>query len=160
VSLDGDEKAESQLRDRVARVEQRVSILTAVLRLVLALLRISGFRLDLNRVPDAEGKRRPLGAIERARKVMRLTAALRVLGLSVTRYHDRVGRQEGCSLDDHSSCLRSKPQRLTHQEVGTIGDMVQTEAVPVYVDSGARVARSARRQSLRSSRHLGEADSR
>lgn len=127
VTLDGDLEAEAQLRDLVAKLERRVLMLTAVLRLVLALLRISGFRLDLLRVPDAEEKRRLLGAVERARKTMPLAAALRVLGLSAARYHDWVGSQASCLLDDRSSCPRSKPQSLTHQEVETIGDMVQSK---------------------------------
>jgi hypothetical protein len=45
-------------------------MLTAVLRLVLALVRVSGFTLELSRVADAAAKRRLLGAIELARRVM------------------------------------------------------------------------------------------
>jgi putative transposase len=125
VVLDEDGQADALLRERVVKLERRVSILTAVLRLVLVLLRLSGFRLGLNLVPDAEEKRRVLGAIERARMVMPLASALRILGLSAARYHDWVGRQR-CSLDDHSSCPRSRPQSLTHQEVRAIGDIVQS----------------------------------
>jgi hypothetical protein len=66
VSLDSDDGGLA-LRDRVAKLEQRVAMLTAILRLVLALLRVSGFKLELARVPDAAGKQRLLGAIERAR---------------------------------------------------------------------------------------------
>ena len=93
VVLDDDGETDALLRERVVRLECRVSMLTAVLRLVLVLLRISGFRLGLNRVPVAEEKRCILAAIERARKVMPLASALRVLGLSANRYHDWVGRQ-------------------------------------------------------------------
>ena len=82
VSLDPDGRREPALRDRVAKLERRVAMLTAVLRLVLALLRISGFKLELSRVPDASGKRRLLGAIERARRCMPLSAALRVLRMT------------------------------------------------------------------------------
>ena len=127
VALEHGTDAESQLLRRITKLERRVSMLTAVLRLVLALLRLSGFELGHHRVPDAEGKRRLLGAIERARKSIPLASALRVLGLSAGRYHDLVGRQDGCSLDDRSCCPRSKPRSLTHQEVGTIGDMVQSK---------------------------------
>jgi putative transposase len=127
VALNEDLDAESRLRDRVARLEHRVSMLIAVLRLVLAPLRVSGFKLDLVRIPDANGKRRLLSAAERARKIMPLAAALRVLGLSPARYHEWVGRQGNCSLEDQSSCPRFKPQLLTFEEVGTIGDMVQSK---------------------------------
>ena len=127
MSLDELGQTEAHFRERIAKLERRVSILTAVLRLVLVKLRLSRFTLGLDRVPDAEGKRRILGAIERARQSMPLHSALRVLGLSAGRYHDWVGRQEECSLDDRTSCPRSKPQVLTCQEVGTIGDMVQSK---------------------------------
>jgi hypothetical protein len=49
---------EPALRKRIAKLEGRVAMLTAVLRLVLALLRVSGFSLERSRVPDAAGKRR------------------------------------------------------------------------------------------------------
>jgi hypothetical protein len=67
VSLDEGLDAESKLWDRLARLERRVPMLTAVLRLVLALLHISRFRLAHIRIPDADGKRRLLSAVERAR---------------------------------------------------------------------------------------------
>jgi hypothetical protein len=94
VSLEHDNEGERAMRDRVATLERRVAMLTAVLRLVLALLRVSGFRLELSRVPDAAGKRRLLGAIEGARRSMPLSAALRVVRLSSARYHAWV-RGEG-----------------------------------------------------------------
>src|SRR5512133_1462543 len=110
--------------NQVAKLERRISMLTAVLRLALALLRVSDFKLQLSRIVSADAKRRLLGAVERAREVMPLEAALRVLGLSAARYHDWIGRQRSCTLDDHSSCPRSKPQRLTFEEVEAIGELV------------------------------------
>jgi hypothetical protein len=55
VSLDPDDDGKPDLRKRVAKLERRIAMLTAVLRLVLALLRVSGFKLELSRVPDAAG---------------------------------------------------------------------------------------------------------
>jgi len=127
VSLDeGDAGGEAVLRDRVAELEQRAAMLTAVLRLVLALLRVSGFTLEFARVPDAADKRRLLRAIERARRSMPLSAALRVLRLSAARYHAWARADEVCTLDDRPSCPRSVPQRLTYGEVEMIGSMVQS----------------------------------
>lgn len=71
VQEDGDDPA---LRDRIAKLEGRVAMLTAVLRLVLAPLRVSGVTLELSLVPDAAGKRRLLGAVERARRAMPVVA--------------------------------------------------------------------------------------
>ncbi|MBN1611873.1 MAG: DDE-type integrase/transposase/recombinase [Polyangiaceae bacterium] len=126
MTVDAPLESEAQLRHRIVKLERRVAILAAVLGLVLALLRVSGFKLEMGRVPDAQNKRLLLGAVERARKTMPLARALRVIGLSASRYHDWVGIRTGCSLTDRSSCPRSKPQRLTHAEVETIGDMVQS----------------------------------
>src|SRR5664279_3766576 len=52
VALEPEIDSEKQLLDRTARLEHRVSMLTAVLRFVLALLHLSGFKLDHDRVPD------------------------------------------------------------------------------------------------------------
>ncbi len=41
---------EPSLRKRVTKLERRIAMLTAVLRLVLALLRISGFKLPPGQV--------------------------------------------------------------------------------------------------------------
>ena len=49
VALDGDTEAEAQLRDRTARLEHRVSMLTAVLRFVLALRHLLGYELAQKR---------------------------------------------------------------------------------------------------------------
>jgi hypothetical protein len=88
------------LRVRVAQLERRVAMLTAVLRLVLALLRVCGFELERARVSGAADKRRLLSAIERARRTMPLSAALRVLRLSAARYHAWVRTDGACTLDD------------------------------------------------------------
>src|ERR1019366_2860731 len=126
VSLVQADGAEPALRERIAKREGRVAILTAILRLVLALLRVTGFSLERSRVPDAAGKRRLLSAVERARRAMPLSAALRVLRLSSARYHVWVRAEEVCTLDDRHSCPRSMPQRLTFGEVEVIGGMVQS----------------------------------
>jgi hypothetical protein len=76
VALDGGVEAEATLRSRIVELEHRVSMLTAVLRLVLAIVRVSGFRLELARLPDAPGKRIVLGAVERARKTMPIASGL------------------------------------------------------------------------------------
>ncbi len=126
VALDDEHEVEAELRKRIVSLESRTSILTAVLGLVLGLLRVSGFKLKLCRVPDATAKRIILNAVERARRSMPLSAALRVLRLSSARYHAWVRAEEICTLDDRPSCPRSVPQRLAYDEVKAIGDMVQS----------------------------------
>ena len=85
VSLDAEHEVEAALRTRVLELEHRTAMLIGVLRLVLALLRVSGFTLEHGRVADERGKRLLLEAVERARKILPLSAALRVLHLSAAR---------------------------------------------------------------------------
>jgi transposase InsO family protein len=53
-----------------------------------------------------------------------LQAVLRVLRLSPSRFHAWGRRQRACVLDDHSSCPRISPSRLTPSEVRAIKDLV------------------------------------
>ena len=107
-------------------LDQRVQVLTAVVRLLLALIKISGFQLDRSRLPDAATKRVILTAVAGARRALSLRAALRVLKLSQARYHAWAASEQSCALDDRPSCPRSVPQRLTFFEVSTIGELVRS----------------------------------
>jgi transposase InsO family protein len=124
VSLHPDNGSEDVLRDRITSLESRVRILSTLLRLTMVLVRISGCRLDRHRLPDASAKPTLLHAVERARRSMPLSAVLRVLHLSPSRYHAWVRAEQGCDLEDQPSCPRSTPHRLTPEEVGTMKEMV------------------------------------
>ena len=114
---------EQQLRARVLKLERRVQLLLGITRLLLLLVRLFGFRLDSQRVPSGEAKSSILGAIERAKQRIPVTVALRVIGLSAPRYHAWLRLEQACSLDDRSSCPRTVPSQLTHQELSTVHDM-------------------------------------
>ena len=102
--------------------------LTALLRLALALLRTSGFRLTEARLPEGRAKMRILRAVDRARVYLPLRAVLRFMRLSPSRFHAWRRRQSACALDDQSSCPRTSPYRLTPREVRAIEDMVTSPA--------------------------------
>lgn len=112
---------------QVAELEHRASVRTGVLRLVLALLRVSDFKLALSRIVSTDAQQQLLGAVERAGSVIPLAAAPHVLGLATARYREWIGRQHSCTLDDHFSCQRSGPQRLTCNEVEAVGENVQSK---------------------------------
>jgi putative transposase len=114
---------QQQLRARILKLERRVQVLLGIVRLVFVLVRLFGFRLDSQRVPTGEAKSTLLGAIDRAKKRIPVTVALRVLGLSTSRYHAWLRLEHSCSLDDCRSCPRSVPSQLTHQEIATVHDM-------------------------------------
>ena len=105
---------EQQLRARVLKLERRVQLLLAVTRLLFVMVRLFGFRLNSQRVPSADAKSCELAAIERAKKRIPLAVALRVLGLSASRYHTWRRLEQACTLEDRSSCLslpETRPRR-------------------------------------------------
>ena len=97
-----------------------------MLRLVVVLLKISGFTLARCRVAAGSKKALLLRAIEHSRESFSLRAALRILKLSATRYHSWK-REERCALDDVASCPRTCPQQLTSAEVGAVKEMVTSQ---------------------------------
>ncbi len=123
VSLDVTRLSERELHREILQLRRRVDKLAALLRLVLALLRASGFTLSRARLPDGRAKMRILRAIDRARGCIPVRALLRFVSLSPSRFH-AWRRQDACALDDQSSCPRTSPHRLTPSEVRVIEHMV------------------------------------
>jgi putative transposase len=106
--------------------QRRMALLGSVVCLLTAMLRVSKVRLDFERLPDGNDKRVLLRAIQRSRKAMPLPAALRITGLSLSRYHGWYRAEAGCDLDDQSSCPRIVPTRLTPNEIGAMREMVES----------------------------------
>jgi transposase InsO family protein len=119
-----DNVGEDVPRNRIATLEGCVRILSTLLHLRTVLLRISARQLDWKRLFDSGAKLTLLHAVERARRVLPLSAVLRVLHPSPSRYHAWVRAEQGCDLEDQPSCPRSTPHRLTPEEVGTMKGMV------------------------------------
>jgi len=67
VTLDLAHLTEPELRQEIRKLQRRVEKLAALLRLALALLHASGFRLSGERLPDGPAKRRIVRAVDRAR---------------------------------------------------------------------------------------------
>ncbi len=112
------------LLDENEKLKRRARRQSAIIRLLATLLKISGFRLDKQRLPDSEAKTTVLRAIKRCKTAMPLKSALRVLRLSAARHHAWRQAEKKCELDDRSSCPRSHPTQLTPKEVSTIREMV------------------------------------
>ncbi|HZM93536.1 MAG TPA: DDE-type integrase/transposase/recombinase [Vicinamibacterales bacterium] len=124
VGLEAAALTEPELRQEILKLQRRVDKLAALLRLALALLHASGFSLSRARLPEDDGKRRILRAVDRARECLPLRAVLRFLRLSPSRFQAWRRRQTACTLDDQSSCPRTSPHRLRPYEVQSIGAMV------------------------------------
>jgi hypothetical protein len=97
VCLGGADLTEPELRQEVLKLRRRVHQLTALLRLVVALLRTSRFRLTGARLPDGRAKMRMLRAVDRAREYLPLGAGLRFLRVSPRRFHAWRRRQRACA---------------------------------------------------------------
>lgn len=98
------------LQIEVLRLQKRVAILRSFLRLLVVLLRVSGFFLDKTRLPEGDRKQ----------------TLLRVLRLSRTRYFTWKHEDE-CGLEDVSSCPRTSPQQLMAIEIDAIKEMVTSD---------------------------------
>ena len=86
VSLEVADLTEPELRQEILKLRRRVEKLAALLRLALALLHTSGFRLSGERLPDGQAKLRILRAVDRARECIPLRAVLRFLRVSPSRF--------------------------------------------------------------------------
>ena len=116
------------LVERVRKLERRVAVLVAVAHLLQMMLRLSGFRFEWSRVPDADAKKAVLRTISAARPALPLRAVLRILKMSSSRYHVWKRADTDCELQDAVSCPRSQPSRITAAEKRMIKEMALDEA--------------------------------
>src|ERR1039457_1090535 len=109
VTIEPLDQDRQQLVDTIAKLDRRVRILAAVVRILLAMLRASGFTLAGERLPEGSAKAGILRAasVEQGRSHRWNRAATAV-----------------CGLDDRSSCPRTSPSQLTPAEVADIKNMV------------------------------------
>ena len=109
---------------KVKKLERRCGTLTALVRLLLTLVRVRGLGLDGGRLPDGGAKNQILRAINSATRALPLLAALKVLRLTPARYRASRRAARGCALDDRSSCPKSSPSVLVAAEMATMREMV------------------------------------
>jgi transposase InsO family protein len=115
-----------RLQAEVLNLRRRVRMLSAIVRLLVALLQALDVHLEQTRLPEGAAKTRLLRAIDRAQNALSRRAALRILGLSASRYHRWRRTAPVCELDDQRSCPRSIATRLTVTEILAIKDMVES----------------------------------
>ncbi len=123
VSHDVLEMDADRLRLEVVDLRAKNRRLTTICRFLLLVLRTLGVSLAHRRMPE-EAKPALLKAVERVSAVVPLAAALRILGLSPSRYHGWLADSRACSTGEQLPCLRRTPNQLTPAEVTTIRDMV------------------------------------
>ncbi len=84
VTLDVLDTSEKQLQHEVLILRGRNEKLRAALRILVAVLRLSGFSLANCRIANSEKKAKLLRAVERARSSLSLRVALRLLRVTCT----------------------------------------------------------------------------
>ena len=105
ISTDVVHQDATALQLEVLALRRKVKRMTALLRLMFVVFKISQFSFARIRVQEAKDKLRLLTAIEQCREHMPLQMVTRIIGLSRSRYHE--WKQENpCGLDDRSSCPR------------------------------------------------------
>jgi putative transposase len=127
VSVDLASHDRADLIAEIRHYRHRTALLGSVVGLLIAMLRVSKVQLDYERLPDGDAKRILLRAIERAGTVLPLNVALRIARLSSSRYHSWCRAEDGCELDDQSSCPRVVPTRLTPSELEAMQEMVESD---------------------------------
>ena len=86
-----------------------------------------GGRFSIERLPDEQGKASLLKAIASATRVIALTTALRIVGISAARYQSWLKKQGTCGLADQSTCPKSFPTKLTFAEIVAMREFVESE---------------------------------
>ncbi|HJL16052.1 MAG TPA: hypothetical protein RMH99_10360 [Sandaracinaceae bacterium LLY-WYZ-13_1] len=105
VTLDARDTELVELHAQVAKLEKKVSNLSAVVRLLVTLVRVTGMSLGETRLPSAESKRRVLRAVGRAEDAIGRPAALRVVGLTPARAREWTRRElRVCGLEYAPPC--------------------------------------------------------
>jgi hypothetical protein len=105
VTIEPFDQDRQQLLDTVAKLDRRTRVLAVVVRLLLALLRASGFSLaGGQRLPEGNAKAGVLSAITSAKPFLPLAVILRIARLELGQYHawNRASTAV-CGLDDRSS---------------------------------------------------------
>ena len=127
VTCDSLSAEKTELLVALQELRHRAAVLGAIVALLVAMLRLSERRLDHQRLPEGNGKRALLRAIDRASRVVPPSVALQIARLSPSRYHAWRRAEIRCELDDRSSCPRGKPTRLTASEVRAVKEMVESD---------------------------------
>ena len=123
VSIDIASISNAELKAKIVRLERQCEVLRVVVRLLSVLIRVTGRRLNCKRLDDPADQASVVHAVHRASATIPLRAALKVIGLSSTRFFAWRRTSPDCRLDNTSSCPRMRPHSLTPSELATMKQM-------------------------------------
>lgn len=113
------------LQREVLLLRRRVTRLLALLHLVVVAIKVAEFCFDRVRISDGMRKQRLLRAIKRARTHLPFRRGLKLIGMSSTRYHAWLGKQE-CGLD--GSAMLPQIDSSATDSRRKLGDPVSTNS--------------------------------
>ena len=142
VSLKSHDHDIEKLEGEVVRLRSQAAKLRVIVRMLLVVLKLSGFTWERFRVPNGANKLQLLNSIGSAATVISLRAILAFLRLSHSRYH-AWNQADTCGLNDRNSCPRTTPSRLTIGEIDTIRELVMAKEYR-HVNTGALARLSQR----------------
>ena len=92
----------------------------AKLMLLAEVTDIFDFSIEWQRLPDGDDKQKVLDVIAVASESADLTECLEVIKLSNSRLRNWIKRAVNCDLEDHSSCPKLSPNKITVEESGAM----------------------------------------
>jgi len=116
-----------ELQDEVVRLRRRTRRLSAVVGLLVSVVRVSGFHLDGAHISDPGSRAALLSAAERASKVLSTSCVARILRISASRYSAWIRTERGCGIEGKATCPRSATNQLTPEEVRIIWEMATAQ---------------------------------
>jgi len=127
VTLDVLNLNEQQLQYELTKIKKKCKRLLAIIRLLVVMIRTVGIRIDYSRIPDTHRKTKILHVIESTKTILPLKSALKIIGISSSRYHLWDKKQQCDSLNDLSSCPQTSPNQLTIEEIFAIKDIATSD---------------------------------
>jgi len=124
VSIGSVAAPEIELQAKIAILERRLKRVTAIMVLLLAVVRIATKHVRILRSPSGDDKKRLLRAIDRAARTLPKKSALKIARISATRYGQwRRSAAGDCPMDDQSTCPKTHPTLMTSEDVRQMHDM-------------------------------------
>jgi len=125
VSIEAFDLEKYQLIEEMQELLIKHRTLEARFNLLLFIFKFLGNDLQYRRFPNGEIKSKITNAIGIAKEIAPLELCLETIGLSKQRYYHWIKRLKNCVLNDHSSCPKISPTKITNDEVDKIKKFVK-----------------------------------
>jgi len=113
-----------ELEQNYLNLQIKLKSLESRLGLLISVFKIFGFTLQYQRI-KGEQKTVLINEIKKAHLAASLENCLETIGLTKQRYYGWLKRQKICGLEDHSSCPKLSPTKITGPEISLIKKYVK-----------------------------------